>query len=99
MHLRRHQREHGGWIEPPCGIFHSRSSILALVMVWSFLCIVGCERRSGTSVALPTRTIAEFKPLTQLLHNKLAHVTCDSLGNVFYTTETEKGQDVLFVIT
>ena len=102
MHLPRDQRKYAG-----CRMEGDARLGAVLQHPCSMLLFFACRaavhlrlrRRSGTSVSLPTRTIAEFKPLTQLLHNQLAHVTCDSLGNVFYTTETQKGQDVLFVIT
>lgn len=76
----------------------ARSVLLATAIVLSLL---GCDRSPSPniSIAPPPRRIAEFKPLTQLLPNRNTHIACDALGNIFYTSETERGQDGVIVVS
>jgi hypothetical protein len=60
-----------------------------------------CDRAPApppASVALSTKLVAELKPITQLAPGRAAHVAVDSLGNVFYTLETEKGDDGVMAV-
>lgn len=62
--------------------------------------VAGCDRPSSrsTTVQLPKRPIAQVTPLTQLEPNRAAHVAVDTLGNVFYSLETERGNDGVVVV-
>ncbi len=65
--------------------------VLALVTV-----VAGCDRQSSSSVptvSLPGKTVVDLRPITQLDPNRPVHVAVDSLGNIFYSVETENGAD------
>src|SRR4029079_656295 len=55
--------------------------------------------RGGVSTA-PVRPAlqVDLKPLTPLLPNRPTHVVLDSLGNVYWSQETDRGDDILFVM-
>jgi hypothetical protein len=63
------------------------------------LALIGCDRpRPLSAVAAPPRRVADFRPIVQLLPNRSVHAAVDSIGNIFYTVETEDGQDAVFVV-
>jgi hypothetical protein len=79
----------------------SVSSICRLLMFAAMLFAVGCDRspKSGPSVMLPGKRVAELRQLTQLPHNATVHIAIDTLGNLFYVTERDDGQDAAFVVS
>ena len=65
------------------------------------LLLASCKRvpaASPTTIALPTKTIGEFHSITQLPPNRTVHVAVDTLGNIFYTVETDDGHDGVIVV-
>ncbi len=82
-------------------MMRSSWSICRLLMIALMMIVTGCDRspRSGPSVTLPGKRVAEFRQLTQLPHNASVHIAIDTLGNLFYVTERDDGQDAAFVVS
>src|SRR4051812_19566369 len=61
-----------------------------------------CDRRPAAAPLPPsTQPLGyqlEIKPLTPLLPARDTHVAVDSLGNVYWVQESDRGDDTLFVI-
>jgi hypothetical protein len=76
-------------------------SIIGLLLMSLMLSLAGCDRspKSGPSVMLPGKRVAELRQLTQLPHNATVHIAIDTLGNLFYVTERDDGQDAAFVVS
>ncbi|HEY1628954.1 MAG TPA: hypothetical protein VGF52_03790, partial [Tepidisphaeraceae bacterium] len=65
------------------------------------LLLASCKRVPAappTTVALPTKTIVELHSITQLPPNRIVHVAVDTLGNIFYTIETDDAHDGVIVV-
>jgi hypothetical protein len=73
-------------------------AVLPLLLVVA----VACDRETAPGVATTAPTgpslQLELKPLTPLLPNRPTHVTLDSLGNIYWAQETDRGDDILFVM-
>lgn len=70
---------------------------IALIALLSF----GCDRAPvspNAPIVNPGRPVVQFTPITQLPPNRIVHVAIDSLGNVLYTLETEKGTDGVIIV-
>lgn len=83
-------------------MLHSGQAARTILLTAAALCaLAGCDRAPSGSVPLPSNSkrVVEFKPLSQLLPNRRSHIACDSIGNIFYTTETDSEQDVVSVVS
>lgn len=74
---------------------------IVLLTAAALYALAGCDRAPSGTVPLPSNSkrVVEFKPLAQLLPNRKAHIASDSIGNIFYTTETDNEQDVVSVVS
>src|SRR5689334_18929207 len=78
-------------------------SVLAAAAVVAAIALAGasCDRQPprvvSTAPSAP-RLALELKPLTPLLPNRPTHVVLDSLGNIYWAQETDRGDDILFIM-
>ncbi|MBC8108175.1 MAG: hypothetical protein H7Z14_16435 [Anaerolineae bacterium] len=63
------------------------------------LLALSCDQRSALVVLEPKGATSEVRmePIAQLVANRTTHVAVDALGNVYWSQESEDGQDLLFV--
>jgi hypothetical protein len=80
----------------------SRNIITTLLLTAAAL-VAGCDRdkpRAAVAATRPAEPVLDLamKPLTPLLPNRPTHATVDTLGNIYWVQETDRGDDTMFVI-
>ena len=78
----------------------SRRVFLPIALLMIAAC--ACDRRpaapAATTAPTPPALELELKPVTPLLPSRPTHVTIDSLGNIYWIQEGDRGDDTMFVI-
>jgi hypothetical protein len=80
-------------------MFNVNRHFFVLLML---MALISCKRApvSPTTIAIsPAKTEVQMQTITQLPPNRTVHVAVDSLGNVFYTIETDSGHDGMVVVS
>ena len=71
-------------------------------LVLLLLALGACDREPArvtpSTNPAPQGYQLELKPITPLLPSRSTHVALDSLGNVYWVQESDRGDDTLFVI-
>ncbi|CAN5647558.1 hypothetical protein BH09PLA1_BH09PLA1_06230 [soil metagenome] len=71
----------------------------SLVLTLGLLLIASCDRPKALVALAPQGAANDVRmePIAQLVTNRTTHVAVDPLGNIYWSQETEDGQDLLFV--
>ena len=80
--------------------YHILRMLHRLNFILLVLALASCNRAPAptTVAALPAKPVAEIHSITQLPPNRNVHVAVDSLGNIFYTIESDSGHDGAIVV-
>jgi hypothetical protein len=78
-------------------MFRSAAPILLLLALTSAL--VSCDQHKALVVlqSKGSGPQVQLEPLAQLVANRTTHLAVDALGNLYWSQETEDGQDLVFV--
>src|SRR4051812_30806951 len=70
----------------------------AIVVIFCLLAL-SCDKRSALVVLEPKGANSEVRmePIAQLVANRTTHLAVDAVGNLYWTQESDDGQDLLFV--
>src|SRR2546421_6635643 len=76
--------------------------IRTLLCLFALTMLCACDRAPAhapaTTAPAPATLELELKPVTPLLPNRPTHFAVDTLGNISWVQETDRGDDTMFVI-